>query len=785
MTSSNSCALCTLEMTHPIVDGERFFCCHGCKAVYNILSAKDELINFSENPVFKQALHSGLISNPLLLKKDTQEFESERFYLEIQEMWCPSCAELISLVLSQESGIKRCVVDYATDLASIEFHPRFLSKEAILERIKNLGYHPFFLLEGERKAVSFSLYFRFFVSAFFSLNIMMFSYPLYATYFDFDGEGVGKLFAWISCFASLPVVGYSGYPILRKAWSSLKGGMPGMEFLVSIGVLSAFALSLFNLMRGDTKVYFDSMAVIISFVLLGKIIEAKAKFSAKDSLFRLNRTLPRRGRKRLENGEFAFVPVKEIVPGDSLMVLTGEKIILDGLVEEGEGSCDESMMTGEALPVFKKKGDSLLGGTHVTHGWFTFTVTNGVEQSALQRIIQLIEREIGFKSHYVRITDPISRWFVPIIFLIATVSAMATWLYGETDPNYTSGEIAFVRFMSILLISCPCAIGIAAPLAEAHIMNSLAKLGAILRNRACLRFLGNETLFVFDKTGTITKGCFEVTGEEGSLNSLELSILKSMTTHSTHPISKAIHEFIKANTTPLATVEEFSGLGIKATYKESTYFLGSPSFLQSHGVKGSSLFERGSQGTIVFFAAGATLLGLFELSDQIKEKGREVIKALPRTLLLSGDGSGAVEHVAKECGFKEWKWRQSPLDKKEMVDELKKKGEIICMVGDGINDAPSLTSAHVGISVVSATDISIQVSDLLLTVDKLEVIPRIGQLARKGRRVIYQNLFWAFFYNIIGIGLAVYGMLTPIFASFAMVASSLIVLFNSQRIGNK
>jgi|688.fasta_scaffold16970_2 Cu2+-exporting ATPase len=774
------CNLCTLELpAHPLRDREYTFCCPGCLAVFNILSAKNQLDNFHSHPLFQQAVRSGLISNPALLetiqKKSTppEGQETEKLYLEIQEMWCPSCAEVIRLVLLQERGVKNCFVDYATDLASIEFLPRHISRERLMQLIRELGYRPATLVDGETKPISFSLYMRFLIAAFFSLNIMMFAYPLYATYFDFDEQGVGNLFALLSCAASLPVLTYSAWPIFKKGWQGLKMGLPGMELLVSIGVFSAFALSVYDLWNGGTNVYFDSMTAIVTFVLLGKIIEAKAKFSAKDSLIRLNRALPRRGRKQVAPSNFQFVPIKEIQPGDLVLALIGEKIVLDGCVYEGEGACDESLMTGEAIPVTKRMGDLVLGGTVVCHGKLIYRVVAKEDSSALQKIIQTIEQDIHRKTQYVRAVDKIVLWFVPIVFLIAFFSGFAVWLFNGTDP--------FLRFISVLLISCPCAIGIAAPLAEAHLMNGLAKMGVIVRNRGCLAFLGNETVYVFDKTGTITKGHFEVVEGLDDLSTTELSLLKGMAATSSHPIASAIYRSIQQTSIPLEKVEEFVGQGLKASNGVDHYYLGSAAFLQAQGIK---MEEEGHpiKTSSVYFGRNEECLTVLQLGDSIKEESRAMLSQLSgRTILLSGDSRGAVEEVSALCGFDECYWRLTPLLKKEFIDHLKQK-HIVCMVGDGINDAPALTSAHVAISVVSATDISIQVSDLLLTTDKLDVIPKICQMARMGRKIVSQNLFWAFFYNVGGIGLAAFGALTPIFAAFAMVASSLMVIFNAQRL---
>ena len=322
VTDDHACALCFMELSaHPIRDGIHAFCCAGCHAVFNILLAKNQLSNYADHPVFQQAVRSGLISNPALLEQirknhpKISDEEVQRLHLEINEMWCPSCAEIIRLILLREKGVRQCVVDYSTDLASIEFAPRYISKEKIFQAIKDIGYHPASLEDAERRSVSFSLYLRFIIAAFCSLNVMMLAYPLYATYFSYDAEGYGKLFAWISLLMSLPVLGYSAQPIIKRFFSSLQLGLYGMETLVVIGITAAFMLSMYDLISGGTKVYFDSMTVIIVFVLLGKIIESRAKFSAKEALIHLARSAPRRGRKRLPDGSSQFVLTKDLQKG--------------------------------------------------------------------------------------------------------------------------------------------------------------------------------------------------------------------------------------------------------------------------------------------------------------------------------------------------------------------------------------------------------------------------------------------------------------------------------------
>lgn len=746
------CALCSSP-------SDQEFCCPGCRAVYQILERKSELEGFQDHPLFRQAVKSGLISNCELQIDKSLPGELQKIYLEIGEMWCPSCAEIIRLVLLQEKGVKACAVDYTTDLASIEFAPQYISKQRLLELISSLGYKPSDL--HDHKAISFSFYLRFIVAAFCSLNVMMFAYPLYAAYFQGNEHEYGHLFAWASFFLSIPVVFYCATPILQRFYNGLKLGIFGMEMLVVIGVASALLLSVVELWRGGTHVYFDSMTVIVAFVLLGKIVEAKAKFSTKDALVRLSLALPRRGRKRFADGSAAFVPMKEIAQDDLVVVMSGEKIVLDGIVIDGEGACDESLMTGESLPVGKKVDDLVIGGTFLQNGYLVYRVTHHPEETALQKILNVVGQDIGHKSTYLRAVDPIVRWFVPFVFLLAIIVGYCT---------------DFERGIAILLISCPCAIGIAVPLAEAGMINGMASLGAIVRNRGVLSYMGRETCFIFDKTGTLTEGRFSVRGGLGG----DLGVLKGMTALSSHLVSSAIHRAIRAEAKAVDQFQEIPGQGLSAYFAGERYLLGSVELLRSNGI---AMPLSDQPFTYVGFAKGSSLLSVLSLGDVVKEDAKAAIAEINvPTILLSGDGREAVEKVAELCGLDEWHASHSPLLKREFVENKKRQGHIVAMVGDGINDAAALTSAHIGISVVSAADISIQISDLLLTTDSLCVIPRLFEIARKGRRIIKQNLFWAFFYNLIGMGLAVFGWLTPLFSAIAMTLSSLFVIFNAKRL---
>jgi heavy metal translocating P-type ATPase len=637
--------------------------------------------------------------------------------------------------------------------------------------------------------VSRSFLLRFIVAAFCALNVMMFAYPLYATSFDGDPEGYAPLFAWLSLGGSLPVLLYSAWPIWRRFYVGLKVGIWGMEALVSLGVAAATGLSLYELLQGRTTIYFDSMTVLIVFVLLGKMIESRAKFSAKDALVKLSLALPRRGRKYFAGGDERFVPIKEIQIGDTLVVRLGEKIVLDGVVEEGTGTCDESVMTGESCPVSKRPGSSVLAGSILQQGHLRVKVTACLEETTLHRIMEMVSQDIGHKTRYVRVVDQIVKWFVPAVVLLALLTLGYCLLRGVADPGQTVGQTAIIRAVSVLLISCPCAIGIAVPLVESHLLNVLAKAGIIVRNRGCLAFLGKETVFLFDKTGTVTEGHFTVCQGLEALTFEEKQALKGLVSRSLHPLAVAIDAALLCPASPFESIEEVVGRGIQGICQGKTYWIGSATFLSQQGIMlpHQEWSENTSILTPVYVAQDGRCLTTLILGDQLRSGIQDFIRCLTplKTLLVSGDHISPVEKVAQACQIQEWYAGYHPLQKRALVEQLKDKGEVVAMLGDGINDAPGLTAAHVGIAVVSATDISIQVSDLLLTTPSFQALSTLRRVALKAHRIIKQNLFWAFFYNCVGIGLAMAGWLSPLFAAFAMVISSLIVLLNAQRISSK
>ncbi|MFA6916737.1 MAG: cation-translocating P-type ATPase [Parachlamydiales bacterium] len=774
------CALCELEITaRPFTEGKLLFCCAGCHAVHTILVAKSELERGIDHPLVKEAALAGLISNPLLLeelqakklKEDKEDWEKVRKVISIQGLWCPSCALLIQYVLSQKKGVVLVIVDYATDMGVIEYYPRYIDLDSIVKVMTNLGYEVDLQNDQALTSASRGLKIRSAVTGFFALNVMMFAYPLYATYFDAEAKDYGMIFAWLSFWAALPVMTYGAWPIYKRFWAALRTGYFGMETLVVLGAGSATLLSTYRLLSGNMHVYFDTACVIVALVLGGKLVEAKAKFNAKKTLAGIARSQPKRGRKRFSDAKFDFVPIADIHVGDEVKTLAGEKVILDGVVVGGEATCDESLLTGESLPVAKSVGSKIIGGSIVLHGAIVWEVKATVEESLQQRILQLVQTGIGNKAVKEQRIEVILRYFIPAVLLLTVCAFMGS-----------GGN--FEQALSVLLIACPCALGIAVPLVESQLIQSMAERGALVRNRSSLQFLGREDVIVFDKTGTITKGYLQVQSPLGFLSAEQRIAIANIARQSTHPVAQAIARGLQNEVEVLLPVLEHAGKGMEGKWKDKVYRIGSAAYFNSLGYPLPSSLDCIPGSSPCFLFEGVSLLAQVFLADSLKPEIKQLLGQFQgiKTILLSGDNPQTVAFISKECGFDSWYAEQNPLQKRDKILELKNNNFVVGMVGDGINDAPALTAADVAISVVSATDISIQVSDILLTTEKLDVLLPIRELAKKARRLIKQNLFWTFFYNVIGIGLALSGYLSPIYSAVAMTASSIIVVLNAQRL---
>lgn len=747
--------------------------------VFQILDTQGIKPPFGEHPLFQEALKKNVIRSSLSeeIEAATSKKEHKKIYFSIDGLWCPSCASVIALLLQKEKGIFQVSIDYATDLAMVEYEPTTVGKAAIFEKIKHFGYIPKDFVDIQEKKRESLLNARFMTGAFCSLNIMMFSVPLYVG--GDKWEGTYRLFGVASLFLAFPLVFFCALPLWKRCFVYLKAKYFGMEALIFLSVFSSFIFSIKMLFQSEAShLYFDSMGMLIFFVLIGRFLEQKVKFSAKERIFRIMRTLPNKARRCLENGSFRFCLTEEIQRGDLIQILNGEKIPLDGIVKQGEGACDEALLTGEGLPRWKKEGDLALGGSILKQGCLKIEVTAESKDSTLSKIIGLIENEFNQKEKARPLVDKISALFVPLVILGAIFVGIILLLQGK------SFEFAWNRSITMCLISCPCVIGLACPLAESLMISLFAKLKVIVRNRRIFRLLGKETLFVFDKTGTVTQGTFKIQKGFEELSIQEKQILKTLAQHSNHPLCIALNKEIQEIPLSLEAIEEVPGLGMRALFDNKRIFLGSASFLESHQVVIEKFPVQEELETTLYFAIGDTLRSALLLSDTLKEEIIPTLQALrpAKTLLLSGDNRHAVQMVASRCFFSDFYSNVNAFEKKEILKRLQKDGEIIAMIGDGINDAPAISASDIGISPSGGSDLSVQSSDLICAGADLSVLPKIRQIGKLGRKIMHQNLSWAFTYNILGIFLAAIGKLTPLFAVFAMGISSLFMLVNTLRL---
>lgn len=774
-----SCTLCGLPAKTALLDEERPFCCMGCLSVYEVLKAQHQLQACRDSPIFKQALASGLISNPKLLEELEKEntepvMEKGRALFELSGLYCPSCAKVIEWVLRKERGVLEAHVDYYTDLAVVYFSLEKVSKQTLLEKIRALGYGAQTFGLEEQEGVLKNQNIGLALAIFSAMNIMMFSYPIYFEHFGLTTHGFGSLFAQLSFLMALPLL-YCFRPMLKACLQALRLRIFGMETLVSLGVLASFFLSTYNLYLGSEEVYFDSLSMIIVFVLLGKSTESKAKFSAKLAQKELASHLPKKGRKQTEAG-LVYVPIKEVAIDDELIVTLGEKLPLDGICLSKEVYLDCSHISGEAKPVKKREGEPLPGGAILRSAQLNLRVTSTLAESTLAQIIQWVESGLRARGEKPPFLDRLLQYFVPAIVVLASASCLLLYLQGA------GLSASVIRAASILLISCPCAIGIAEPLAQSFLRASLAKTGALVRHRQALETLGEQSLILFDKTGTLTEGTFALQEGLNELSSREKARLKAMVARSLHPISRALFDALdQEKGVEEETPDEFEvlvGAGLKARWGKDTYLLGSARFVGTASSK--------EPLTQVYFKTAEAKIHPLKLGDQLQEGIKTMVQSLQKQgqnlAIVSGDEEGAVAEVAEGLGIKNYYANCSPIRKQQIIKDLQGKSEKILFVGDGINDAPAITVANWSFSPMKAADLCMNVSDFILTRPLSSCFLPIFDLCRRGQRVVKQNLFWAFFYNVLMIPLAVMGYLAPVMAALAMILSSAMVVTNSRRL---
>lgn len=707
--------------------------------------------------------------------------------LTIKGMHCASCSTLLTKALQRVEGVKTANVNYATGIATIE-HDQSTKTEQLIEAVKKKGYgatlhteekntHEQMQREQRKEIKHLKTLFTF---------SLIFSIPAFIIGMLFMEDGlfyVGIPFPHAIYFLfalATPVQFFIGGQFYKGAFVALLNKTANMDTLIALGTSAAYFYSLYSLLTGGMTQYFEASTTIITLIIMGKWLEAVAKTKTSDAIKKLVSLSPKNATV-IRNGKEQLIPVDDVIVGDIIRVKPGEKIPIDGLILEGNSSVDESMITGESIPVEKTKGSAVIGGTINKHGSFKMKATKIGANTTLSKIITLIEDAQGRKAPIQRLADSVSAYFVPAILLIAA----GTFTYWTLFAGL-SAAFGMSAAVSVLVIACPCALGLATPTAIMVGTGLGAKKGILIKGGDTLETVHKLRAIVFDKTGTITQGKPRVT-KAIPLKTSEKELLKiaaSIEKHSEHPLAEAI---VNANKQTPYKVTKFSakpGFGISGKIKNATYTVGKPA---ASNTTITELEEEGN--TVVCVTKNKKIIGFIAISDTIKETSAEAVNKLKRMnitpYMLTGDNKRAANAIAKQAGITNVFAEVLPQDKANVVKNLQKNKKI-GMVGDGINDAPALATADIGLAMGSGTDVAIETGNIVLMNNDLLLVPKAIKLSKLTMRKIRQNLFWAFIYNIIGIPVAaglLYPftgiLLSPIIAGAAMALSSVSVVTNS------
>ncbi|MGF1585425.1 MAG: heavy metal translocating P-type ATPase [Bacteroidales bacterium] len=724
----------------------------------------------------------------------------------VEGMSCASCAGSVQNIISSGKGVRTARVNYSNNSIFVEYDSKLTGFRELDERLRESGYSLIlsdFLYGREREekeAKRLGLLRRNFIaSAILTLPVFVFGmFLMHAPYAD-----------WIMMVLTFPVMTIFGREFFIIALKKARHFEANMDTLVAVGTGSAFLFSIFNtlfpeylLSRGlQPHVYYEAAAVIVTLILMGRFLEERAKTKTGTSIRKLIGLQPKTARIILD-GNVSEIPVDQVMPGNILLVRPGEKIPVDGTIQEGTAWIDESMITGESMPVEKQTGDKVIGSTINETGSFKFLAEKVGSDTVLARIIRLVQEAQGSKAAIQRLADKFAGVFVPVVMIIAVITFIVWYLIGP-EPSLT---YAFITFVSVLIIACPCALGLATPTALMVGIGKGADNGILIRDAQSLETAHKLTTVILDKTGTLTRGKPEVTdfyveGESKHPGFSEALLLEAET-RSEHPLGKAISEYLikkQFKGEPVDSFTSLTGKGIEFKKESLTFLAGNLRLMTDKSVvipenikKRATEFE--SEGkSLVYVSVNGIAVVLIAIADKLRDNAYSSVEEMHKMGLevhmLTGDNQGTAAVIARSAGIDKFQANVSPEDKLSYVKKLQSEGHIVAMVGDGINDSPALTQSDVGIAMGSGTDIAMESADITLVKGDIEKILFALKLSKATVKTIRQNLFWAFIYNITGIPLAagvLYPLtgylLNPMIAGAAMAFSSVSVVTNSLRL---
>ena len=768
------------------------------KAGFNNVSVAHPKVDFGSLQIASEKTNSIKIQNEI-----DKGIASEKHTYPVLQMSCASCAASIERILKHQEGVVDAAINFAAATVTVEFLPTLVQPVKLQKAVQDGGYD--MVIESKKDEIetleelhqkNFNrLKKRTWGAALLSL-------PVAVIGMFFMNMPYANEIMWI---LSTPVLLWFGQVFFINSWKQAKHRTVSMDTLVALSTGVAYLFSMFNTLfpqfwhqRGlEAHVYFEAAAVIITFILLGRLLEEKAKGNTSAALKKLIGLQPKTVTLITGQAEQKQIPVEEVKIGNIILAKPGEKIAVDGKVTYGSSYIDESMLSGEPVPVLKQQHDKVYAGTINQKGSFQFQAEKVGDETMLAQIIQMVKDAQGSKAPVQKLADKIASVFVPVVMSIAILSFIV-WNIADGTNGFTHGLLAMI---TVLIIACPCALGLATPTAIVVGIGKGAENGILIKNAESIELAKKVNAVVLDKTGTITEGRPEVTDILWlNENDLAKAILYSLEKQSEHPLAEAIvNHFGNVRTTHISDFKSITGKGVRAVAEGKTWFAGNKRLLEENNIHiDSTLLETAKKWsanakTVIWFADSENAVAAVAIADKIKENSAEAIHRLQNSgievYMLTGDNENTAKAIASQAGINHFKAETLPGEKAEFIKKLQSEGKIVAMAGDGINDSAALAQADVGIAMGKGSDIAIDVAEMTIISSDLNKIPQAIRLSKQTVTTIRQNLFWAFIYNVIGIPIAagiLYPftgfLLNPMIAGAAMAMSSVSVVTNSLRL---
>ena len=792
-----ACDHCKLEFDEKVMIKDendsniKYFCCKGCQGIYHLLK-NEGLDNFYE------IVGNNKLEPPKELNDDLHKFDLEGFKkkyitekdglceinLIIEGIHCSACVWLNEKVLHQTEGIVEAVINYTNNKAKIVWDPDTIKLSEIIQKIRSIGYngYPYDPKIQEEKAnkARRDYYSRLLVAIFATMNIMWIAIAQYTGYFTGMKSDMKNVLNIAEFVLATPTLFYTGWVYFKGAYFGLKNRFINMDVLVATGSTLAYIYSIYAMITGKGEVYFDSVTMIVTFVFVGKYLEVLSKKSAVDSMDSILGSIPTEVLV-VQDGEKVLVSIEEIKEGDIIEIKPGDKIVIDGIIISGEGNFDLSSLTGESEPIYKKEGDEVISGSIGLDSVIRYKATKDYSSSMLCTIASLLDESITKKPHIEKLADKISGYFSFAILSLSLITFLLWYFYLGSGF-----ERALIVAISVIVIACPCALGLATPMATLIGIGVASKKGILFKEASFLESMAKSDTLVLDKTGTVTEGKPKVIKFD-KIEEFDMDILYSLVKSSKHPISQAIEEYLQQHyedikELKLKDMKNIEARGISAKYNNKNIFGGNVKLIQEMGVE----FDKECENTVFIFVIDNKIKALFELKDTPKEGAKEAIKEIKKmglkTIMLTGDNEKVARKIANEVEIDEVYHSLFPKDKADIIENLQKKGKVVIMAGDGINDVLALSLSNVAVSMGNGAEVSVEVSDVVLLNDDMTALKDAIKLSKRVYLSIKENLILSAIYNAITIPLAMMGYVIPLVAALSMSLSSLLVVGNSYRI---